>query len=205
MENGTIKKNRGPLPVQDEDGSIILSYESFGGADTYRAIAGRAKDRADYYYRYVIEHFDIDNPDLSHDGNLELFVAWAAFSCEVYFKCILFHINAEYYFSERPDGGKRLLEHDLFKLFHTLVESDEKHKSNYSTQISDGMLCFEAQLSNVNKYFEQYRYDFEMDEESLNYLFIFNLMKRMHSITDSIQFVKSMEIYQRKDKSLVLS
>ena len=205
MENEVLNKARGPMPDQIENGVLVFSGRGFEGADQYRAIAGRAKDRADYYFRYVTEHFDIDNPDLSSSGNLEIFVTWAAFACEVYLKSILYELDAEECDKECPDGRKRFRGHCLSEIYGKLVKSDEEHGSDYSFQISSGIQRFEEQLNAVSTYFEYYRYDFEKDKETLNYAFVFKLMEKLHSITDSIQFLKSIEIYQCSDKSIRIS
>lgn len=47
------------MPIQNADGFLEIPSESFQGTEVYRAKAGRAKQRADYYYNYVLEHFDI--------------------------------------------------------------------------------------------------------------------------------------------------
>lgn len=200
-----IEKVREPLPEQREDGSLVFPANGFEGADIYRARAGRAKQRADYYCQYVLNNINTDAPDLSRKGNLELFVAWSAFSCEIYFKCLLFHINAEDYNDKYPNGKKKLLEHDLKKLYKKLVKSDSNQELNYAACISKEINDFDSQLKEVSDYFNKYRYDFELDIETLNYSFIFALMKKLYAITEQIQFVECIEVYQDTDDYLVIN
>ena len=193
------------MPIKNEEGFLEFSSEGFQDMNKYKAKAGRAKQRADYYCNYVLEHFDTENPDLSSGGYLEIFVTWAAFSCEMYFKSVLFHINAEDYFNEQPDGGKRIKEHRLWELYNELTTSDTKQGTDYSIHISDGFADFDSQLKSVSSYFVKYRYDFEMDTETMNYGFVFELMKRLRSITNGIRFLGSVEVYQDNEGYLVLS
>ena len=204
MEKRIIKITRGPMPIHNEYGTLTFSKEDFCGADIYRAIAGRAKARADIYCDFIIAHCDIEQPDYSSSGNLEMFVAWAAFSCEVYLKSLIYHINADELFNEAPDGSKRFIEHSLLDLFN-ILEAINNNGSEYAIRITEGLSDFSGRLNSVSNYFIKYRYDYELKDEEIDYSFVFDLLKKLQSITNEIEFIKSMEIVERPDRSILIS
>ena len=204
MENGAIEKSRGPMP-EYKDKILSFSAVPFQGAEIYRAIAGRARDRAEYYYKFVIDHCNVDNPDFSSSGFLEVYVTWASFACEVFFKSILFNIEAEEFFKEDSQGKKRIQKHNLWKLYEDLKKADRVYGTDYSSRISDRFENFEKQLKETSDYFIKFRYDFEMSIETINYTFVFALMKNLHSVVNDISFVKSTEIFQDENGWLNIS
>lgn len=204
MKEGIIRKARGPLPTQDENGFLRLSAEGFSGADIYRAIAGRAKIRADKYYRFIVAHCDMEQPDYSSSGNLEVYVAWAAFACEVYLKSLIIHLSADQFFREAPDGTKKIKIHPLEKLFE-MLKTVSNEGNAYAIRISEALPDFVERLNNSSKYFEQYRYDYELADEEMDVEFVFGLMKKLQSITDEVKFVGSMEIARTPDGGIMIS
>ena len=204
MKEGVVKKARGPLPTQSKNKALMISAEGFKGPDVYRAIAGRAKFRADDYYDFIVSHCNIDQPDFRSDGHLEIYVSLAAFVCEVYLKSLIFNANAETLFLKYPDGKKRLIDHSLFDLCKKL-ESLNADGCKYVDLIANGTSDFIGKLKSISNYYNHYRYDFELDEEVIEYTFVFSLMEKLRAVTDEVDYIKSMEIVQKADGSILLS
>lgn len=204
MADGVIEKARGPLPQQRDDGCLTFSAEGFCGTDIYRAIAGRAKKRADSYCDFILSHCDTERPDFTSTGNLEMFVAWAAFACEVYLKSLIFHISANVFSVEKPDGDKKIKEHCLLELYEMLKSANNVGHS-YAVRVGEDYSDFVEKIESVSKYFELYRYDFELDNERIDFAFTFGLMKKLRSITDRIEFLGNAEIARTSNGGILIS
>ena len=146
----------------------------------------------------------MEQPDYSSSGDLEVLVAWAAFACEVYLKSLIIHLDADNLFRDAPDGTKKIKIHPLKDLFERLkTVNNEGH--DYAIRVSEALPDFVERLNNVSRYFEQYRYDYELDDEIIDFSFVFDLIKMLQSITNEVEFVGSMEIARVPDGGIMIS
>lgn len=138
--------------------------------DSVKGMATKAAQTADGFYKLIKSNCNTSDPDISSNAHLEMYLALAGLTCEIYMKSIL-------YFENRH-GGKKCKGHKLDELFAALPNN---HINTIKRRITD----IENELPSIGDAFEILRYDYELNHIKGQYLLLFDLMDELKKISDS--------------------
>ena len=135
-----------------------------------KIIASNAVNTANGYYDLIKKNFSANKADLSPEAHIEMYLALAGLTCEIYLKSIIYN--------EFKHNGKKYFEHNLKNLFDKLPDI---HKSRITNKIPNIL----EDLQTVSKVFEELRYDFELNHIDGNYFVLFDLMEELSAISNN--------------------
>lgn len=157
--SGLYIKGAHPLPEEID----------YNDDDSVKTMASKAAKTADGFYSLIKNNCNTENPSVSSNARLEMYLALAGLVCEIYMKSII-------YFENRH-GCKQCRGHKLNELFALMPDS---HKN----ELIHGINGIESILPDIGNAFESLRYDYELNHIQGNYLLLFDLMEVLHSICD---------------------
>ena len=142
----------------------------FSDNEFVKIIASNAVNTANGYYDLIKKNFSANKADLSPEAHIEMYLALAGLTCEIYLKSIIYN--------EFKHNGKKYIEHNLKNLFDKLPDI---HKSRITNKIPNIL----EDLQTVSKVFEELRYDFELNHIDGNYFVLFDLMEELSVISNN--------------------
>ena len=145
--------------------------ESVDYADTtnVRVMASNAVHTANGLYELISKNCDTAKPSISKEDHLEIFLALAGLTCEIYMKSIIYN--------EFMHGDQKLKKHYLDELFEMLPD-------NIQTELSAKIPKLKEAVGEIKDIFIKLRYDFELNTFAGNYLVVFQLMEELKSISN---------------------
>ena len=96
----------------------------FSDNEFVKIIASNAVNTANGYYDLIKKNFSANKADLSPEAHIEMYLALAGLTCEIYLKSIIYN--------EFKHNGKKYIEHNLKNLFDKLPDI---HKSRITNKI----------------------------------------------------------------------
>ena len=132
-----------------------------------KILATSAVHTADGFYELVKQNCKTSDPDISYGAHLEMYLALAGLSCEIYMKAIIYHENLH--------GGSQARGHKLDDLFGQLPVATQGVISSKISNIA-------AILPTIKDMFTTLRYDFEQNHIKGDYLVVFQLMEELRMI-----------------------
>ncbi len=155
-----LLKDKSPLPqkVDYSDRAVV------------ELLANKAFYTAEGLFSLIENNCNISDPGASPTQHLELYLALAALTCEIYIKGIVY--------LENRHNGKQCFGHDLNTLFKLLPE---KHIEALRKRIG----YIETVLPSVGEAFKKLRYDYELNNIHGEYLILFALMKELKAISEN--------------------
>ena len=178
MKSNEFKKDL----VKDAEINVVNASISFKKINFYpkeadfsdnefvKIIASNAVNTANGYYDLIKKNFSANKADLSPEAHIEMYLALAGLTCEIYLKSIIYN--------EFKHNGKKYFEHNLKNLFDKLPDI---HKSRITNKIPNIL----EDLQTVSKVFEELRYDFELNHIDGNYFVLFDLMEELSAISNN--------------------
>jgi len=151
-----------------------LPATNYSDSTSVKTLASLATHTADGIYNLVTRNCDVDNPDLSYDAHIELYLSLSSLACEIYMKAII-------YFENRH-SGVAVTGHDLVVLFGKLSTSAQ-------STIASNVANVVSTLPAIKNMFVLLRYNYEHTSIHGNYFDIFKLMKELRTIAHSFQQV----------------
>ena len=152
------------------DASPLPKEMDYKDTNCVKILATKAANTAEGFYNLIKANCNTTDPNPSSDARLEMYLALAGLTCEIYMKSII-------YFENRH-GGEQCGGHNLSKLFDCMPDT---HKETIKTKISD----IEVVLPTIKGAFSELRYDYELNIIDGDYLLLFNLMEELKAISDS--------------------
>ena len=151
------------------DAEFFPSEMDYTDVERLEILATKAVHTANGFAELVSSNCNIQKPDISPDGHLEMYLSIAALACEIYMKSIIYN--------EKLNDGKMVRGHHLDKLF-------EKLPSVLQMELKFKCPDVEKVLYDVRDVFEKLRYDFEQFSIYGNYLVVFQLMNELKTISN---------------------
>lgn len=157
-----------------EDGTLVIDAVNFlppnvdyTDNDSVKMLATSAVHTADGFYDLVKRNCDTNNPEISSESHLEMYLALSGLACEIYMKAIIYH--------ENNHGGKQVRGHRLDDLFAKLPSA---LRGTIACNISN----VTAILPAISDMFTTLRYDFEQNHIHGDYLVVFKLMEELRTL-----------------------
>lgn len=152
------------------DASPLPKEVDYNDDDSVSILATKAFKTAEGFYHLIKNNCNIAEPSVSSGARLEMYLALAGLTCEIYMKSIIYF--------EKLHDGKQCRGHKLNDLFNMLPDT---HKEVIKQAFKD----VEVILPSVGDAFEALRYDYELNRIHGNYLLLFDLMEVLHTMCDS--------------------
>ena len=152
------------------DGNLLPEEIDYNDDDSVRIMATKAFQTAEGFYHLINNNCNVNEPSISSDDRLEMYLALAGLACEIYMKCII-------YFEKRHEG-KQCRGHKLNDLFRLLPDAS---KDAIKQEINE----IEVLLPAIGNAFESLRYDYELNRIHGNYMSLFDLMEVLHTMCSS--------------------
>lgn len=163
--------------VQQEGDTLYIKGASFlpqkidyADNDSVKIVASNAANTADGIYDLIKNNCDTQNPDISSKAHIEMYLALAGLTCEIYMKSIIYNENLH--------GGTIYKGHKLDELFKTIPNTIQD-------KIRAKIPNIDTVLSAVGNLFTILRYDFEQNHIQGDYFIVFDLMEELKTISDS--------------------
>ena len=164
------------LNVRQEGSTLHIEGAEFTKKDVnysdeieMKRLATRANQTADGLFDLITRNCNIDNPNITLDAHLEIYLSLAGLACEIYLKSLI-------YYDARNDG-KKLGTHDLCGLFRMI---SQESKAAIRRKIND----IDELLPSLSVLFMHLRYDFELNHIAGEYLAVFDLMKVLKTLSN---------------------
>lgn len=161
-------------PAHFDSGTLVIDTVNFlpqnvdyTDNNSVKILASSATHTADGLCDLIKRNCKTDNPDLSREAHLEMYLALAALACEIYMKAIIYHENLH--------EGKQAKGHGLDDLFEKLPYVIQE---TLISKIND----IKAILPTISDMFTTLRYDFEQNHIHGDYLVAFKLMEELRTI-----------------------
>lgn len=161
-------------PAHMDGGTLVIDAVNFLPQNvdytdnhSVKILATSAVHTADGFYELVKKNCKTSDPDISYGAHLEMYLALAGLSCEIYMKSIIYHENLH--------GGSQVRGHKLDDLFGQLPVATQGVISGKISNIT-------AILPTIKDMFTTLRYDFEQNHIKGDYLVVFQLMEELRTI-----------------------
>ncbi len=150
-----------------EDTNFLPRNMDYDDDDSIKILATSAIHTADGFCDLVKRNCDLNNPNISSDAHLEMYLALSGLACEIYMKAIIYHENLH--------NGKPAKGHLLNELFDKLPNVTQGAIISKITNIK-------SILPSIGDMFTTLRYDFEQNHVQGEYLIVFKLMEELRTI-----------------------